>query len=128
MPIRQLLVALSVTPFVAACALLPGRADSGEAVQAQRSRYLTVEVDNQNFYDATIYAVRPGMRLRVGRVVGFNKETFEFAWPDLELRFEIALLSVGSYYTWSLPVERGDQLALTILPDLHLRRPGTVFF
>ncbi|GBD32523.1 MAG: hypothetical protein KatS3mg081_2432 [Gemmatimonadales bacterium] len=128
MAVRRILLALFFTPFMGGCALLPGRANLDEPVQEERSRYLTVEVDNQNFYDATIYAVRPGLRLRIGRVVGFNKETFEFAWPDLDLRFEIALLSVGSYYTWSLPVERGDQLALTILPDLHLKRPGTVFF
>jgi hypothetical protein len=113
---------------MAGCAILPGRAGSEESPEEERPRYLKVEVDNQNFYDATIYAVRPGIRLRIGRVVGFGKETFQFAWPDLDLRFEIALLSVGSYYTWSLPVERGDHLALTILPDLHLKRPGTVFF
>lgn len=128
MPVRALLLPSCVALLASACALLPGTASLDEPDPDARSRYLTVEVDNQNFYDATIYAVRPGIRLRVGQVGGFNKDTFRFSWPDLDLRFEIALLSVGSYYTWSLPVERGDQLSLTILPDLHLKRPGTVFF
>lgn len=125
---RSWWLGLPVVLLSAACALLPGRSPGEDLGEEEPARYLTVEVDNQNFYDATIYAVRPGIRLRVGRVGGFSKETFRFLWPEGDLRFEIALLSVGSYYTWSMPVERGDQLALTILPDLHLKRPGTVFF
>lgn len=90
-------------------------------------RGISLEVDNQNFYDATIYAVRPGLRQRVGYVTGEGKHTFSFRWPDGDLRLEIDLLAVGSYYTQVMDVEQGDQLQLTVLPYLHTLPPGTVF-
>jgi hypothetical protein len=90
-------------------------------------RGISLEVDNQNFYDATIYAVRPGLRQRVGYVTGEGKDTFTFRWPDGDLQVEIDLLAVGSYYTQVMDVQQGDELQLTVLPYLHTLPPGTVF-
>ncbi|KRT64844.1 MAG: hypothetical protein XU13_C0154G0002 [Candidatus Rokubacteria bacterium CSP1-6] len=90
-------------------------------------RDFTIEVDNNNFHDATVYAVRGGLRLRLGFVSGFRSDTFKFRWPDGDLRIEIKLLAAGSYYTQVMSVDQGDELQLTILPNLHTLPPGTVF-
>ena len=90
-------------------------------------RGISLAVDNQNFYDATIYAVRPGLRQRIGDVTGEGKRSFSFNWPDGDLRLEIDLLAVGAYYTEVMDVVQGDHLQLTVLPYLHTLPPGTVF-
>ena len=107
----------------------PAGAPSHTVIGAQDSvqRDISLEVDNQNFYDATIYAVRPGLRQRVGYVTGEGKREFSFRWPDGDLRLEIDLLAVGAYYTQVMDVVQGDQLQLTVLPYLHTLPPGTVF-
>jgi hypothetical protein len=108
----------------------PGSGQSPHAtVRAQDSvaRGISLQVDNQNFYDATIYAVRLGSRQRIGYVTGEQTGNFTFRWPDGDLRLEIDLLAVGSYYTEVLDVQQGDQLQLTVLPYLHTLPPGTVF-
>lgn len=127
MSISRFAALLTLALLTASCARLLGRASTPDEFDEEQPRHLTVEVDNQNFYDATIYAVQPGQRMRIGQVVGLTKETFQFLWPSLDLRMEIYLISVGSYYTWPLDVQPGDQLALTVLPNLHTRTPGTVF-
>jgi hypothetical protein len=89
-----------------------------------RSRDLNLLVKNQNFYDATLYAIGPGgSRQRLGRITGNSEDTFTFRWSSLELRIEIDLLSVGSTVTDALPVDEGDDLELIITPDLHRRIP-----
>ncbi len=110
---------------------VPGGHRPGDvAARAQDSvpqRGMSLDVDNQNFYDATIYAVRPGLRQRIGYVVGEHQGKFSFRWPDGDLRLEIDLLAVGAYYTQVMDVQQGDQLQLTVLPYLHTLPPGTVF-
>ena len=90
-----------------------------------RTRDLTLSVRNQNFYDATLYAIAPGhYRQRLGFVTGNSEDTFTFRWSAIELRIEIDLLSVGSTVTEPLPVDEGDELELIITPDLHRRIPN----
>jgi hypothetical protein len=87
-------------------------------------REITLVARNQNFYDATLYAIGPGgSRQRLGRVSGNSDETFSFRWSSMELRIEIDLLSVGSTFTDALPIDEGDELELIITPDLHRRIP-----
>jgi hypothetical protein len=91
------------------------------------SHTISVDVENDNVYDATIYAVRPGFRQRIGQVLALQKGKFSFMWPHPDLRFEVALFPVGSYYTQSIVVEQGDELELTVAPYLHTLVPGSVF-
>jgi len=88
---------------------------------------VSLDVKNDNFHLVTIYAVRPGFRQRIGDVNGLGKGTFQFSWPDGDMRFEVRLLAVGSYYTEIMNVQQGDALQLTVLPYLHTLPPGTVF-
>jgi hypothetical protein len=120
------------TAMVGVVCLLEAAPGSGApphaaAPQDSVARGISLEVENQNFYDATIYAVRPGIRQRVGYVTGEGKRTLSFRWPDGDLRLEISLLAVGSYYTQVMDVQQGDELQLTVLPYLHTLPPGTVF-
>ena len=118
---RTILVLLSVCVAANACGLI-GRGGGRSRDGAPRD--LTLVATNQNFYDATLYAISPGnVRQRLGIVPGHSEETFVFRWSNLELRIEIDLLSVGSTLTDRLPVDEGDELELIITPDLHMRIP-----
>ncbi len=114
-----------------ALALALGTTAHGGAPVAVRSEApqpeICLEVQNDNFHDATVYAVRSGLRQRLGYVVGFHKGTFKFRWPPGDLRVEIDLLAAGHYYTQVMDVSEGDELQLTIQPNLHTLPPGTVF-
>lgn len=90
-------------------------------------RDIIIEVQNDNFHDATVYAVRSGLRQRLGFVGGFTKDTFKFLWPSGDLRIEINFLAGGRYYSQVMDVQPGDELELRILPSLHTLPSGTVF-
>ena len=97
---------------------------TSEPAPAPQSRIVTgygqrisVEVENQNYYEATIYAYRPGGRFRLGVVSTSRTEAFDFVWPDGDLRFLIDFLAVGCLLTESMPVVQGDELLLTIQPQ-----------
>jgi outer membrane biogenesis lipoprotein LolB len=120
---RSILVGLTAALMgLSGCALFGGGEEESRAT-TPRERELTLYVDNQNFYDATLYAVDGGYRQRLGVVGGHNEDVFRFRWPYLQLRIEIRLLSVGSHTTYELPVDEGDDLELRIQPDLHRRIP-----
>jgi len=106
------------------CSLL-GRGGQGDSAwdDDEQIRELTLHVINENFYDATIYAVWSGYRRRLGVVQGQREDTFRFRWAPMELSIEIRLLSVGTTTTYSLPVDEGDILELRVQPDLHRRIP-----
>ncbi|MBI2073671.1 MAG: hypothetical protein HYW06_03095 [Gemmatimonadetes bacterium] len=122
---------MRATPFIhlgaaalllCACGLVGG--GGGAEDEPLPEPILTLHVENQNFYDATLYAVsRGGERLRLGVVGGNNQETFTFRWLLDELRVLISLLAGGSTVTESILVSRGDSLNLIIQPDLHLKIP-----
>jgi hypothetical protein len=115
--------------LVTATAQIVASARPAVAQQAEDPvrRDFVIEVDNDNFHDATVYAVRSGFRLRIGWVSGNRTEKFKFRWPDGDLRIEIKLLAVGSYYSQIMSVDQGDELHLLILPSLHTLPPGSVF-
>ena len=122
----QMLFPLAVALVCTSCALLPGRSDADD-LDEPVSREITLEVDNQNFHDATLYGLYAGERRRLGSVVGLKQAQFAFAWGAPDITVEIYLLAVGSYFTQSLPVQPGEELKLVVQPNLHMFRPGTVF-
>ena len=116
--------ALLVSPFLLSAAAGCGRTAS-ETPSSPEPRIVpvgdyrvTVEVENQNFYQATIYAYRPGSRLRLGIVGTSEKETFAFSWPTGDLRFLVDFLAVGCLLTpQPLAVTEGDELILILQPQ-----------
>ncbi len=80
-----------------------------------------VEVNNQNFYSATIYAYRDGYRRRLGDVGANRTRAFTFAWPFPEVRFQIDFLAGGCIFSEVIPLVRGDRLSVWIQPADHRR-------
>lgn len=106
------------------CRLLGGGKGGGED-EPRPAPILTLRVENQNFYDATLYALaRSGERTRLGIVTGNTQGTFTFRWVHDELRVVIQLLAGGATATDVILVNPGDSLNLVITPDLHTRIPA----
>jgi hypothetical protein len=104
-------IVLLATVMVAGC----GSAQRERSdVEPQESEEITLEVENYNFNDATIYARAAGRRQRLGTVSGNDTRTFTFRWVALEISFEIDFLSGGRSTTEILPIERGDTLELIV--------------
>ena len=84
---------------------------------------IRVSVENQNFSDATIYAVRGGQRTRLGDVTGLSESTFtmrlEYA---IDLYFEGSLVGRQSCRTSSIPVNPGDHVRVRIPANLNAGR------
>ncbi len=123
---RRCAVSLALVIATSSCFLAPRGGDDDDLEPRQaRDRDLTIDVQNQNFYDANIYAVYGGYRQRLGFVTGLSEKSFEFRWNRLDLQIDIKFISAGSYLTESLLVDEGDWLELRIDPGLHLkaRRP-----
>lgn len=110
---------------VGGCGASRSGAVGGEEPDQTEERRVTVEVSNENFYDATIYAVYgSGQRIRLGTVSGNSVETFTFRWNPLNVFFYINLIGSGDASTQSEGVNPGDLLLLRVTSDLHavLRR------
>jgi hypothetical protein len=114
--------ALAALAFVAAGCASRGReigdgsdAGYGEAAVAQKSQ-LTAE--NQNFSDATVYAVwGAGTRQRLGMVTGLTSQTFELNMRGTgELRLQVDFIGGGNFTSDAIYVNPGDHVHITIPP------------
>jgi hypothetical protein len=76
---------------------------------------IRVEVQNLNFNDVTIWALRGGQRIRLGRVTGKTDETFRINWnASFPISFEIDVTGGRSCRTVQVPVERDARVWLAI--------------
>jgi hypothetical protein len=101
---------------VASCAPLGRRTGAGFAEE------VPVVVENQNFYQATIYALVNSSRIRLGEVHGNSSATFSVRAPATgQLSVEIRLLAVGVFTSYPVSVVPGDTVQIRVPPDLHLR-------
>ncbi len=80
-----------------------------------------VEVDNQNFNSATIYAYRDGYRRRLGDVGASRTSGFTLAWPFPEVRFQIEFLAAGCMFSEVFQLVEGDRLSVWIQAADHRR-------
>lgn len=83
---------------------------------------VSVHVENQNFNDATIYAITQGAPVRLGNVTGHSHADFVLPHGSREVSFHIHLLASSNYQTETLSVFPGDRLELVIAPDLGTTR------
>ncbi|MCH8936953.1 MAG: hypothetical protein IIB90_14620, partial [Gemmatimonadetes bacterium] len=83
---------------------------------ADEKEEISVEVQNQNFYQATVYAYRAGSRTRLGVVESQGTRSFEFVWITGDLRFLVDFFANGCILTEPLAVDRGDDLLLILEP------------
>ncbi|MCI0436166.1 MAG: hypothetical protein L0271_21365 [Gemmatimonadetes bacterium] len=75
---------------------------------------ITVSVDNQNFYDATVYLRWRGDRRRLGVVTGNTRTTYESPWYGPDVQIEIQLLAGNRHTGDPIGVSPGDQLIVEI--------------
>jgi len=91
----------------------------GTGTGAQR---VPIVVENQNFYQATVFAILNGGRVRVGNVAGGRTATMQAPSPPTgQMRVEVRLLAVGAFTSYPVTVQPGDTVRVTVPPDLHLR-------
>jgi hypothetical protein len=78
---------------------------------------IRVEVQNLNFNDVTIWALRNSQRVRVGRVTGKTDQTFTIAWNVAQpIWFEIDVVSGRSCRTPQVPVDP-DSSVWVVIPS-----------
>ncbi len=75
---------------------------------------ISVEVRNENFYDATVYAYGLSSRTRLGVVESHSTRSFEFRWITGDLRFLVDFFANGCLLTSVMSVDRGDDLLLIL--------------
>jgi hypothetical protein len=90
-----------------------GRTDPFSAAATSDEVLLTVE--NNDFRDASIYAIWSGVRRRIGSVTGKTSETFRMTWRSEDIQLEIDFLGGGGYVSERVPVTQGDHLNFVIL-------------
>ncbi len=102
----------------AACAGSGGiGAPSSTIRPVNENKEISVDVENQSFYEATIYAYRRGSRTRLGMVESHSTKSFDFVWTTGDLRFLVDFLANGCILTDQLNVTRGDLLLLVLEPQ-----------
>jgi hypothetical protein len=109
-------VAVVVVGAVAGCAK--------KAPSMPEQENVTVVVDNQNFYDATVYLRWYGERRRLGSVTGFTQKEFETRWVAPELQVEIDLLAGGTYRGDRVAVSPGEIVEVELPPNLDRIHTG----
>jgi hypothetical protein len=87
---------------------------------------IMVEVENQDFYDASIQYSYRGTERRLGNVTGKSQGSFTIPWEPVPIRFTINFIGAGRTVSDEIPVERGDILVLRLPPDAHRSRRLTI--
>jgi hypothetical protein len=83
------------------------------AVEGTEDVLLTVQ--NNDFRDASIYAIWNGVKRRVGEVTGMTSETFRMTWMSEEIQLAIDFVGGGGYTSERVPVTQGDHLDFVIM-------------
>lgn len=83
---------------------------------------IRIDVQNSNFNDVTIWAIRQGQRIRLGRVTGKTDETFRIAW-NVAVPISFAIDEVGGRgcRTNSLSVDVNARVWIVIPANIGLQ-------
>jgi hypothetical protein len=118
---------LALGLILVAAALGSGCGTSAEALGGQgpqdpmvaRDKYGSVvqlTVQNNDFKDATVYAVWEGMsRRRIGMVTGKTSATFTFDWVSHKIHIEADFVAGEGFTSDPIEVWEGDHLDLVIM-------------
>lgn len=108
---------VAVLALAGACASSGGPANGADPFGGEGARPSTVRliVQNLNFSDARLYAIRRGGRTSLGVVGGKQTQEFTLDWSLPEsLQIEINMLAGPQCYTREMLVDPGDVLELQI--------------
>lgn len=76
---------------------------------------IRIEVQNLNFNDVTIWVVRTGQRVRLGRVTGKTDESFRIDWNvAVPISFVVDVVGGRSCATGEVGVEPNARVWLTV--------------
>ena len=106
-----------------ACVKGRGRATNHFAPAGSRGDdgQVQVRVDNQNFGDATIHALRGGERFRLGEVTGKSEKSFTVRWTfTLPMEFEVHLTGGQGCRVRAMPVDPGDRVWVRIPTEVSM--------
>ena len=109
-----------------ACAGGSGTGVPTSSVRPMEKEKVSVEVQNQNFYQATVYAYRLGSRTRLGIVESQGTRSFDLVWTTGDLRFLVDFLAGGCILTQPMAVDRGDDVLLVVEPQDYRRASQAV--
>jgi len=101
-----------------------GRSPDPFGSRAEQGReQLRVEVQNLNFNDATVFAVRQGQRIRLGQVTGKNDGKFTVEWNlALPVEFRIDIVGGQSCSVGGIPADPGSTIWIQVPADVGLTR------
>ncbi len=105
---------LGLVFWVSAAFACAGGSSRSSIRPAEAKEDISVEVRNENFYEATVYAYWSGTRRRLGVVESLGTRSFEFAWITGDLRFLVDFFANGCLLTRPMAVDRGDDLLLIL--------------
>ncbi len=112
-PLWLLLALMVLAVTVAACG------STEEASKSYRPPTTTVEVDNRNVLDVTVYVERNGFRVRLGQVSGHSSDVFTIP-PEVvqggPLRFVADPIGQIRSLIDEIPVFPGDQVLFIVPP------------
>lgn len=121
-PVAQFLALGALALVMSACGA--GQTGTEGSAEAEPSRNVTLEVENQNFYDARIYLLESGMRTRLGSVPGNDTRSFRFRARTDQAQFLVDFVGGGRLTTTRIQVSPGDTLVLTVTASSHRLRFG----
>ena len=114
--------ALVLTALLTACALPPDAQPGEPSPQGGRG---VIRVQNNNFYDMTVYVVQSGMRWRLGTVTGFSEQAFPVPSSfNADVR-DVQLLAdpIGggpAYLSQRVRIHPGQAVELSIAGSINL--------
>lgn len=80
---------------------------------------IRVEVQNLNFNDATVYAMRASQRIRIGRVTGKTDQVFTIDWNVAQpIGFVVDVVGGRSCRTTQVIVEAEGRVWVSIPSDM----------
>ena len=107
--------AIVATLALAACASAGPRLSDDPWSSTERPPQVRLIVQNRNFSDARLYAIRRSARESLGILGGKQDAEFMLDWPSPEpLRIEINMLAGPRCVTEEMQVDPGDILELQI--------------
>lgn len=111
----------ALTAMTAACAA--HQATDEGAAPGETGREVTIEVQNQNFYDARIYLIELGTRTRLGNVSGNSTRVFRFSAEQTEIQILVDFIGGGGGFTTDIMVVNpGEELLLIVTANAHQLR------
>lgn len=111
-----LVLGLAGTLAVTGCSIFTGSREPAWGITAEDAGRITLEVFNDNYNDARIFARWNGERQRLGFVTGNSSERFEMSGRVGTLRLEVDFVAGGSFLSDPVQVGPGESLTFRIPP------------